>query len=186
MKILVKNMVCRHCVEALRRALEDVGIEAAETGIGYAVIDREYLPDDLLARLDSRLAAAGFERILSRSEKIADDIKAAVRSHLRDESSCRLNLSACLSDKLNMSYDTLSRHFTKAEGRTIEKYYIAQRVEFIKELTGYGQMSLSEIADRAGYSSVAHLSRQFKEVTGMTPTEYIASRQISRKGINEI
>lgn len=75
--------------------------------------------------------------------------------------------------------------FSAHEGRTIEKYQMAQRVEWVKELLGYGQMTISEIADSTGYSSVAHLSRQFKNLTGMTPTEYLRS-SMHRSGLNEV
>ena len=98
---------------------------------------------------------------------------------------CRFNLSACLQDHLNTDYGTLSKIFSATEGRTIEKYSIAQRVEFAKELLSYGEMTISEVADRAGYSSVAHLSRQFKTQTGMTPSQFQKLRP-ERTPLNEV
>ena len=104
---------------------------------------------------------------------------------MRQADRCRLNLSACLEEHLHIPYDTLSRIFSSLEGRTVEKYQIAQRVEWVKELLGYGEMTVSEIADYTGYSSAAHLSRQFKSVTGLTPTEYLRATA-SRRPLNEV
>uniref|UniRef100_UPI00272ABCDB helix-turn-helix domain-containing protein n=1 Tax=uncultured Duncaniella sp. TaxID=2768039 RepID=UPI00272ABCDB len=92
--------------------------------------------------------------------------------HIREEGHNH-NLSECLSRHLNVSYDTVSRVFSQKEGRTLEKYHIAQKVERVKELLQHNEYTLSEIADMVDYSSAAHLSRQFKSVTGMTPTEYL-------------
>ena len=75
-----------------------------------------------------------------------------------------------------MSFDTISRMFSQLEGRTIEKYHIAQKVERVKELLAYGGRTLEEIADITGYSSASHLSRQFKAVTGLTPTQFVSTR----------
>lgn len=185
MEFIIRNMVCRHCVEALTEALHDLGFHVEDVSIGSATIRETALDDDSLAALDARLRSLGFERISNRASIIAERVKAAVRHHVRDERDCRLNLSACLSGQLNMSYDTLSRYFTQVEGRTIEKYHIAQKVEYVKELISYGELTLSEIADRVGYTSVAHLSRQFKSVTGLTPTEF-ANNGVARSAINEV
>lgn len=185
MEITVRNMVCRHCVEALRNLLTAMNLTVREVEIGRAVIAEESLTPEQTAELDRRLAEAGFERVKSRQQQIADRVRLAVIDHARNTADCRLNLSTCLSEKFAMSYDTLSRTFSQEEGRSIEKFYIAQKVEYVKELMGYGELSLSEIADRAGYNSVAHLSRQFKEVTGLTPTQYLAGKE-SRRGLNEI
>lgn len=185
MEIMVRNMVCRHCVEALRQALEAMNLGVEYVEIGRAEIREDALDEGQLEELDRRLADAGFERVKSRQQQIADRVRRAVIDHIRSAESCRLNLSACLSEKLAMSYDTLSRAFSQEEGRSIEKYFISQKIEYVKELMGYGELSLSEIADRAGYSSVAHLSRQFKEVTGLTPTQYIGGEN-RRRGLNEI
>ena len=104
-------------------------------------------------------------------EALVEAAKQVIIDHVRNHD-CRFNLSACLQDHLNTDYSTLSKIFSATEGRTIEKYSIAQRVEFAKELLSYGEMTISEVADRAGYSSVAHLSRQFKTQTGMTPSQF--------------
>lgn len=179
MELMIKNMVCRHCVEAVRAILDRLGAKDAEVLLGAV-----RLPDSEAGRLDMAafdraLEAAGFERIQDRNAQIVENIKKIIIRHVRIERDCPLNLSACLEKHLDISYDTASRIFSASEGRTIERYFIAQKIELVKELMGYNQMTLSEIADLTGYSSVSHLSRQFKELTGMTPSQYL------RSGIND-
>ena len=139
---------------------------------------------DFLAALDREFAAHGFSRILDTGQRLVEAAKQVIIDHVRNHD-CRFNLSACLQDHLNTDYGTLSKIFSATEGRTIEKYSIAQRVEFAKELLSYGEMTISEVADRAGYSSVAHLSRQFKTQTGMTPSQFQKLRP-ERIPLNEV
>lgn len=169
----IKNMVCRHCVAALTGLLDSLGIAHGEVRIGSADIDAD-LDASQLANLDRALAELGFERITDADEALVEATKHAIMEHVRDADHCRLKISACIADHVGASYDTLSRMFSRHEGRTIEQYTMAQRVEYVKELLGYGERTLTEIADIAGYSSAAHLSRQFKAVTGMTPTAWLA------------
>lgn len=186
MKISVKNMVCHHCVEALHQGLASLGLNVREVRLGEAEIAEPQLTGAQLESLDRKLTELGFERILDQDEKLVEEVKQAVLHHVRSESECRLKLSACIERHVGVSYDTLSRLFSVREGRTIEKYQIAQKIELAKELLGYKELSLGEIADRMGYSSTAHLSRQFKDVTGMTPTAYLSLRENMRKGLSEV
>lgn len=165
-------MVCRHCVAAVEGALKKAGIgyEAVEIGKVYL---KDALTAEQTAVLDAELTTLGFRRIDSDEEAIVEAAKHAVMHHVRDEAECRLKLSACIELQLGMSYASVSRLFSQHEGRTIEKYHQAQKVERVKELLQQGRRSLDEIADVVGYSSGAHLSRRFKEVTGMTPSEYV-------------
>lgn len=176
-------MVCRHCVATVRKALTEAGFDVRDVELGRAVVlcDASQMP-----RIDAILEANDFERITDPDAALVDDIKHAVIEHVRNSSECRLNLSACLADHLCVSYDHASRVFSRLEGRTIEKYQILQKVEFVKELLDEHTLPLAEIADRAGYSSTAHLSRQFKEVTGMTPTQYLASGHTQRRSIDKL
>lgn len=165
-------MVCRHCEAAVEKALSDLGLHVKSVALGHAEITED--PDPvILAGIDKAFESLGFSRITDSEDLIVEKAKIAILNHIRDEDSCKKTLSACLAEKLPVSYDTVSRLFSQKEGRTIERYYIAQKIERVKELLGYGEMTLSEIADAVGYSSVAHLSRQFKEVTGLTPTLYM-------------
>lgn len=187
MEILIKNMVCRHCVTALQGIADSLGAVDAEAMLGKLVIPDQAAGDFPWERFDILLRDNGFERILDRNTLVVEKIKDIIIRHVRIERHCPLNLSACLERHLgNISYDTASRIFSASEGRTVEKYFIAQKVELVKELLGYNQMTLNEIADMTGYSSVSHLSRQFKEITGMSPTQYLRSQPSDRIPLNEI
>lgn len=179
MEIMIKNMVCRHCIRAVETILDKLGIENAETMLGVVRIPDKEFQKISLEQLDTELEADGFERIVDRNAMIVENIKKIIIRHVRIERDCPLNLSACLEKHMDITYDTASRIFSAQEGRTIEKYFIAQKIELVKELMGYNQMSISEIADLTGYSSVSHLSRQFKEMTGLTPSQYL------RQGLND-
>lgn len=180
MEVKIKNMVCQHCVQAVRRVLGDAEFDVRDVRLGVASIGGGQLSEKTLARLDAALRTEGFELVTDPRDAVVERVKHAIMHHVREEN-CKFNLSACLSDNVGIEYDTLSRIFSAREGRTIEKYFIAQRVELVKELLGYGNLTLTEIADKAGYSSVAHLSRQFKTVTGLTPTQYLADLDASAR-----
>lgn len=182
--LTIKNMVCRHCVAALAQCLDDMGLEHGDVELGG--VDLPRMPSAAtLAELDRRLETLGFVRAGSAEEALVERTKTAVRHHVRSADHCRLKLSACISDHVGVPYDSLSRIFSRIEGRTLENYAIAQRIEFVKELMSYGERTLTEIAYETGYSSAAHLSRQFKSVTGMTPSEYLRLRP-SRRPLDEV
>lgn len=172
-------------MEAVVAALEKAGISGAEVSLGGAELpDTATDNPDTMARIDDALTDAGFQRITGAEAALVERTKLAIIEHVRGNE-CQLNLSACLQNQLHTDYSLISKTFSAREGRTIEKYAIAQRVEFVKELLSYRQLNISEIADRAGYSSVAHLSRQFKSVTGLTPSDFIKG-SLPRIPINKI
>ena len=185
MNLLIRNMVCRHCVAAVTGALKALGLDVRHVELGVAELGCESLTPGQLSAIDGALDDLGFQRIVDGDDLIVERVKQAVMEHVRTGDGCNLNLSACIESHLGMSYDTASRVFSAREGRTIEKYYISQKIERVKELLGYRELTLSEIAFRTGYSSVAHLSRQFKAATGLTPTEYVRTSG-SRKGLDEV
>lgn len=184
MRIEIKNMVCRHCVGALEGALSDLGLTPLSVGIGYADFGRQLTKAELKV-LDKALGELGFGRIDSPEQALVERAKRAVMHHVRDEAECKFKLSACIEEQVGTPFDTISRIFSQLEGRTIEKYHIAQKVERVKELLSYGGRTLDVIADMTGYSSAAHLSRQFKAVTGLTPTQYVRSCR-QRTSLDEV
>lgn len=185
MVIAIKGMVCRHCVEAVESILDKLGIptDMRSVELGEVSIHPSLISPQFLAALDRELPPRGFSRILNPADKLVENAKRVIIEHVRNHD-CRFNLSACLQENLHTDYTYLSKIFSAREGRTIEKYAIAQRVEFAKELLGYGE-TISEVAFHAGYSSAAHLSRQFKAQTGLTPSEYQRLRHL-RIPLNEV
>ncbi|MDE6692438.1 MAG: AraC family transcriptional regulator [Muribaculaceae bacterium] len=180
MRINVRNMVCNHCVDALRRVLTQSGFTVTDIGLGYAVIDRDELTPADIRTIGESVASAGFELIEGPNHRLVEQVKHEILRHINSEEPCPQTLSHCIADATAMEYKTVSRIFSAIEGRTIEKFYISAKIEKVKELLSYGDVPLSEIAYRLGYSSVAFLSRQFKQETGMTPTQYQHSRHDRR------
>ncbi len=171
MEIAVKNMVCDRCVMVVREIMARLGYPDAEVTLGLVKVDGELSPDSL-GRLADELAGAGFELLRDASLALVERVKAAVIDLVRGADDGRLKLSAYLTASLNVDYRVAAAAFARVEGRTIERYYITQKVEYVKELLDYGELTVSEIADMTGYSSVAHLSHQFRAETGMTPSAY--------------
>lgn len=184
MLLHIKGMVCNHCIEAAIAALQAAQLPGARVRLGEADVPDSEITAEKLQLLDKELAQRGFQRITDPADKLIERTKLAILQHVRDEH-CRFNLSACLQDHLEADYTSVSKMFSAREGRTIEKYAIAQRVEYVKELLSYRQLNISEIAYKTGYSSVAHLSRQFKSVTGMPPSAFLKNCT-ERLPLNEV
>jgi len=137
--------------------------------------------------LVANLKNEGFELIESHMSELIEKIKLLVIKRARNEvdrKEIKLNLSAYLSEKLHYEYTYLSSSFSAVEGRTIENFFIEQRIEKAKELLGYGQMTLSEIAYELDYSNTAYLSTQFKKITGITPSCFREAGIANRKALN--
>lgn len=180
----IKNMVCPRCVMTVNTILKDAGIDATRVEMGeveiVAPLDAATIHD-----LDCRLRAVGFELLHDRDDALVERIKAALIDLARRDDGHNHKLSAELPVLLDMEYKHLSAVFSAHEGRTIEKFHIAQKVERAKELLVYGELSVGEIAYRLGYSSVAHMSAQFKQITGLTPTAWRNS-QAQRTPLDQV
>lgn len=173
-------MVCDRCVKVVKDTAAALGLADASVGLGYIDIPGD-LDEVLMRDLEDALEKEGFEVLKSREEELVELTKGVLIKLARADDATSRKLSVYLSETLGVDYTTLSRVFSAAEGRTIERYYILQKIEYVKELIDYGGKTLSEIAHITGYSSVAHLSRQFKEVTGLTPTSYKDSGESHRQ-----
>jgi YesN/AraC family two-component response regulator len=186
MRLYIKNMVCPRCITAVRNELDLMKIDTVSIELGEVEIANELTPYEI-EQLDHSLKKLGFELIGDRKSRMIEQIKNEIvyLVHHSDEA-LTTNLSTWLSDKLHYDYTYLSNLFSEVEGTTIEKYYITQRIEKVKELLVYDELSLSEIADALGYSSTAYLSSQFKKVTGLTPTFYKSIKETKRKNIDEL
>ena len=185
-QLFIKNMVCNRCNIAVRQLLDELGHAVVSVELGEAQIGNK-LPPAELAQLEQRLKSLGFELINDRKSRIIGQIKNEI-VYLVHHSDIILNtnLSTWLADRLHYDYTYLSNLFSEVEGTTIEKYYIAQRIEKVKELLVYDELSLAEIADALGYSSAAYLSSQFRKVTGLTPTFYKSIKETKRRNIDEL
>ncbi|MEP7107448.1 MAG: AraC family transcriptional regulator [Ferruginibacter sp.] len=186
--LLVKNMVCHRCVLAVEEILRNELIPFHKVIFGEIHLNDE-LSDTRKARLLNKLGEIGFELIDNYTSSLIEKVKQLVIRRARnevDEKERKIKLSHYLSNKVNHEYTYLSSLFSSVEGRTIENYFIEQRIEKAKELLVYGQMTLSQIAFDLEYSSVAHLSTQFKKITGLTPTYFKEVGTSKRKSLDNI
>jgi AraC-like DNA-binding protein len=179
-------MVCSRCKMVVKSELEKVGLHPTSVELGEVEVNDE--PDkNTVQQLNDNLKLLGFEIIDDRKSRIIEQIKNAVVSLIHySEESPNLNLSEYLAQQLNYDYGYLSNLFSEVEGSTIEKYFIAQKIEKVKELMMYDELTLSQIANQLGYSSVAYLSSQFKKQTGLTPTFYRALKENKRRNIEDL
>lgn len=187
-KLYIKNMVCPRCIKVVREEFEKLNITVSSVILGEVETTepREELP---LKQIASVLKLNGFELIEDSKSKIIENIKNEIISAVQQYEEIDLesvNFPKLLSKKLNKDYHYLSSLFSKIEIITIEHYIILQKIEKAKELLKYGELTLSEIAYSLGYSSVQHLSRQFKKATGMTASQFKSNINNKRKSIDSI
>jgi len=173
LKLYVKNMVCDRCIMAVKAELIQLGFHPVSVQLGEVVIDEEAIDPKENELLKARLEKIGFEILEDKEKQTVEKIKAVIINliHNHDNESS-IKYSDYISDHIGREYHYLSKLFSDNEATTIEQYIIHQRIEKVKELLGYEELTLSEIAFKLGYSSVAALSSQFKKVLGITPTEY--------------
>lgn len=171
MRLLIKNMVCRHCVEGLEKVFRQLDIPLLEAGLGFAET-AEDIPQEKLEDLSRALAEDGLEIIFGREAETIERVKRLLIAESRREGGPSGSLPEILGKGFSIGYPTLSRMFSSVESRSIENYFMSLRIEYVKELIKYGRETLSEIAYRTGFSSVAHLSSRFKTFTGLTPSEF--------------
>ncbi len=169
MKLHIKNMVCNRCKMVVRNELEKLGYKTVSVELGEVILEKDLSPEDK-EKLDLNLRLLGFSIIDDRKSRIIEKIKNLIIELVhQNQNQIKVNLSHYLTSNLNLDYSYLSSIFSGVEGTTIEQYYIAQKIEKVKEMLVYDEYTLSEIAFCLNYSSAAHLSNQFKKITGLTP-----------------
>lgn len=186
--LLIKNMVCHRCVLSVEDILQQEFILFQKVIFGEIHLN-ETLSLNQRERLIKRLKAVGFELIDNHNTALIEKIKQLVIKRARNEAGemeTNIKLSHYISGSVNHEYTYISSLFSAVEGRTIENYFIEQRIERAKELLVYGQLTLSQIAFDLEYSSVAHLSAQFKKITGLTPTYFKEIGVAKRKSLDKI
>ncbi|MDX1636573.1 MAG: helix-turn-helix domain-containing protein [Balneolaceae bacterium] len=184
--LYIKNMVCPRCEMAVRDTLEEAGLTVRHVELGKAVVQGLEKAD--WPSLEEKLHELGFELIEGKEQKSVEQIKTLLLDYVNElekrESSPRI--SEYLSKKMHQNYASLSKLFSEQEETTIEKYLIHLKIERVKELLSYGELTLSEIAWRLNYSSVQYLSNQFRKITGMSVTDYKKAHDSFRRSIDEI
>lgn len=179
-------MVCARCIWMVRKLFQEINVEPLSVALGEVVV-RAPLSPEQTSVLGATLEKYGFELLQDPQSQLVSRIKTEIIALVRDTHGERNeNVSQYLSRVLLQDYSALSSLFSKVEGITIEHFLIAQRIERAKELLAYNEMTLNEIAWELGYSSVAHLSSQFKKVTGLTPSHFKSIGHQKRKPLDEV
>ena len=165
-------MVCIRCKMVVKAELQKLGVHYVAVELGEADI-KDHISTDQLEKLDIALRKSGLELMDDKKSMLVEKIKMVIIElvHYTDDQ-IKINLSDYLAEKLNHNYTYLSNLFTEVKGTTIEKFFLAHKIEKVKELLVYDELNLTEIAFKLHYSSVAHLSNQFKKMTGLTPSHF--------------
>lgn len=187
MEFSIKNMVCTRCIKTVMGIFQQAGVDIQNVRLG-TVETRNELRNEQLNTIRQNLLAEGFELLDDQKVKLIEQIKNEIVNlvHYSELDEMKVNLSTHLSNKLHKDYNYLSNLFSSVESTTIEQYFILQKIEKVKELLVYDELSLNQISFKLGYSSVAHLSNQFKKITGLTPSEFKKLKGHHRKHLDKI
>lgn len=179
-------MVCDRCKMVVNTELQTLGLNPIYVELGEVEIEEDNI-NEIKEKLLKRLNSIGFDLIDDKKSKTIEKIKTLIIDLIYNKNnSLTTNLSGYLSNSLYQDYNTLSNLFTEVENTTIEKFYINQKIEKVKELLTYNELTLNEIALQLNYSSTAHLSNQFKKVTGFSPSLFKQLKNNKRKQIDDL
>jgi len=189
MKLFIKNMACKSCKVLVKETLEDMGLHPRKVELGEIEVEEKLSPEQQ-KELNRSIRKAGLELIQSKEGQLLEKIKKEILEYAfhtdHTEGKYPKNFSRYLSQRLNYSYSYIAAFFSSMEATTIEQYIISLKIEKAKELILFHDLSLTEIAYKLNYSSVAHLSSQFKKVTGLTPSHFKALKRKRRTVLQEL
>jgi len=187
MQINIRNMVCDRCIRSVTGIFQSAGAVVKETELGKVVLEG-YLTPEQLQQVKKALQAEGFEIIDDQRTKLVEQVKKLIIElvHYKELDEMKENLSEYLSRHLHKDYTYLTNLFSSVENTTIEQYFILQKIEKVKEWLVYGELTLSEMAFKLGYSSVAHLSNQFRKIVGFTPSQFKKLKDHHRKTLDSL
>jgi len=187
MDLPIKNMVCDRCIKSVTAIFRQAGVIPESVVLGVVKV-KNALSKDQEHQVKAQLAEDGFELLDNQKAKLVNEIKQGIIElvHYGELDEMNVNLSGYLSGKLHKDYHYLSSLFSSIENTTIEQYFILQKIEKVKEWLAYNEFTLSEMAFKLGYSSVAHLSAQFKKITGFTPSQFKSLKDHHRRPLDSI
>ncbi|MFT5970042.1 MAG: AraC-like DNA-binding protein [Flavobacteriales bacterium] len=186
MKLYIKNMVCARCIMVVKSELEALDINPVSVKLGEVELLEDNI-DSKMEELIKRLHSLGFEWLDDKKSQTIEKIKNTIIQLVHyQNNNYKTKLSEILSREIGQEYSILSHLFSEVENTTIEKFYINQKIEKVKELLVYDELTLSEISYQLNYSSVAHLSSQFKKVTGFTPSHFKDLKDQKRNQIENL
>jgi AraC-like DNA-binding protein len=186
MKIYIQNMVCIRCKMVVKSELEKLGLHYTTVELGEAETIED-ISKEQMESLAIALKKTGLELMDDKKSILVEKIKLLIIElvHYTDEQ-IKTNLSDYLGEKLHYNYTYLANLFSEVKGTTIEQFYLSHKIEKVKELLVYDELNLTEIAYKLHYSSVAHLSNQFKKMTGLTPSHFKALKSKRRSTLEDV
>ncbi len=180
-------MVCPRCIQAVQQAAEFCEIKIRSIDLGELETEEPVVNTEQLYKFDNVLKNLGFERFDDKKTRLVERVKALIIQHIHHSNEdLNITWSTLIADALHYEYNYISNLFSAYEGITIEQFIIQQKIEKIKELLSYQELSIAEIAFRLGYSSSSYLSNQFRKYTGMTPGQYSKLTKSKRKSIDKL
>lgn len=186
MKIYVKNMACESCKIFVKDALDELGIPLVRVELGE-IETKEDVSDDEKKKLNTKINEAGLELLEKKQGVLIEKIRKVVIDYVyNSDERPNVKFSVMLSQELNHNYTYLANFFSEVEATTIEQFMIALKIERIKELIIFGEDNIAQIAHKLNYSSAAHLSTQFKKITGLTPSHFKSLKEKRRITIQKI
>jgi len=178
-------MACESCKIFVKEELEKMGFSTVRVELGIAEI-KKTMAQKQQAQFASNIKKAGLELVKSKDDVLVDHIKSAIAEYIDNSSRIKINLSDHLSRKLNYDYGYISSYFSAMQNTTVEQFMITLKIEKIKELLMLHDMTLTQIAYKFNYSSVAHLSQQFKKVAGISATTFKNQQNSQRKTMQDL
>lgn len=186
MKLYIKYMVSLRCKMLVKSELEKLGLTCISVDLGIAEI-KEDVSEETIEKFGQNLKKSGLELLDDKKNILVERIKNVIIEMIHySEETPKVNDSDYISEKLNHDYTYLSNTFSEVKGITIQQYIIQHKIEKVKELLMYDELTLTEIAYKLNYSSVAHLSNQFKKVTGLTPTYFKELKEKRQRNLEDL
>ncbi len=187
MHLYIKNMVCQRCIQAVKAEAEKLGIHNADISLGQIQFPEFQTDARIVDTLKSALCNLGFEIIDNKKSRLIEQVKTLVIEKIHHhDGEITNNWSELIAAEVHYEYNYISNLFSSMEGITLEQFIIRQKIEKVKELLFYDELTLSEIAYRMGYSSAAYITNQFKKITGMTPGQFRKLLDKNRKPIDNL
>ena len=184
MKVKLKNMICDRCKTVLKQELNQAGIDILSIELGELIVmDEASVSQSVLKEIAER---NGFEVIDSNTSVLVENVKTALIKKVESLQGLNEKTSTFLSNELNVDYSVISKSFSASTGITVEKYLIKLKVEKTKELLQMGNKTFAEIAYSLDYNSGSHLAKQFKNMTGMSMTQYRKLQKWNRRTLDRI
>ncbi len=185
-KLFIKNMVCNRCIQVVEEDLSRAGYNVMDIKLGEVLLADEF-PDEDIPAIKEMLEKRGFELLEDKSRKLIERIKNLTIEIIHQSGKpLKMNYSSFFESEIGRDYKSLSTLFSSVEGITIEHYIILQKIEKVKELLIYDELTLSEISYQLNYSSVQHLSNQFKKTSGMSPSSFKKLKKKGRKPLDQL